>query len=310
MDGWRTATINRYALFVDIPHLPPQASLRRQRPLEQGQESRWLLTIPGGVSLDTSLHIHVRHEDVLSIEVGEGATVTFVVAPRESIEGMGVHHVDLRLEPHAEVTYLSLQTLPRNVQYTLRERAVIGQEASIRWHVVTLGGGNVDHALHSVIEGEGGRSDVSWMFFGSEDERQVLSVQNTFNAPRGGGEIMMKGIAQDRSHVAARGMIEIGPSGGGTTTYLTQSVLMLDATAKVDAVPGLAIKTNDVKASHSASVARVSPEDLFYFATRGIPVPTARRLYIEGFLGELVDRMPDPDVLALVRNAIAEKYAL
>ena len=65
-------------------------------------------------------------------------------------------------------------------------------------------------------------------------------------------------------------MIEIGPEGTGTDACLTQEVLMLDPTAKVDAIPALEIRTNDVKASHSASVSRVTEEDLFYFGSRGL----------------------------------------
>jgi len=60
---------------------------------------------------------------------------------------------------------------------------------------------------------------------------------------------------------------------------------MLDPTAKVDAVPALEIKANDVKASHSASVRRVTPLDLFSFAARGIEGKMARTMYVEGFLG-------------------------
>jgi Fe-S cluster assembly protein SufB/Fe-S cluster assembly protein SufD len=68
---------------------------------------------------------------------------------------------------------------------------------------------------------------------------------------------------------------------------------MLDPTAKVDAIPGLEIKTNDVKASHSATVSRVTSEDLFYFAARGIEETIARQMYIEGFLVEVVDKIED-----------------
>ena len=118
----------------------------------------------------------------------------------------------------------------------------------------------------------------------------------------------MKGIAQDKAHAAAHGIIMIGPQGNGTDTYLTQSVLMLDATAKVDAVPALEIKTNDVKASHSASVARVSPEDLFYFASRGIPAKEARQMFVEGFLGEVVQRFPDETAEKTIMNALRDAY--
>ena len=118
----------------------------------------------------------------------------------------------------------------------------------------------------------------------------------------------MKGVAEADAHASADGMIEIDLGGAGTKTYLTQNVLMLDATAKVDAVPGLEIKTNDVKASHSATVSRVTQEDLFYFAARGILPHDAKRLFVEGFLGDLAQRITDGDTREGLVGMIAGKY--
>jgi Fe-S cluster assembly scaffold protein SufB len=103
-------------------------------------------------------------------------------------------------------------------------------------------------------------------------------------------------------------MIEISPGGGGTDTYLTEDVLMLDRTAKVDAIPGLEIKTNDVKASHSATVTRVTPEDLFYFSARGIPEHEARAMYIQGFLSDLAQKIGDERSRLLVLREVERKY--
>jgi len=217
------------------------------------------------------------------------------------------HAIDLRLSERAEVSYISLSNASQDS--TVRHAATVGREASMHWYLATLGGENVDHVLQSEVVGEGGESGVDWLFFASGKEKMNLSVRNIFSAREGRGEVVMKGIAQDKAHAAANGIIMIGPQGTGTDTYLTQSVLMLDATAKVDAVPALEIKTNDVKASHSASVARVSPEDLFYFASRGIPAKEARQMFIEGFLGELVERFPDEAAREKVTEIIQSEYA-
>jgi Fe-S cluster assembly scaffold protein SufB len=117
----------------------------------------------------------------------------------------------------------------------------------------------------------------------------------------------MKGVAEHTAHVFCDGMIEIGLQGGGTDTYLTENVLMLDGTAKVDAIPGLEIKTNDVKASHSATVSKVTPEDLFYFATRGIDETEARQMYIQGFLGDLTAKITDTAVQDILLEQIEQK---
>ncbi len=80
---------------------------------------------------------------------------------------------------------------------------------------------------------------------------------------------------------------------------------MLDKTANVDAIPGLEIRTNDVKASHSATVSRVTEEDLFYFRSRGIDPVTARHMFVEGFLYDLAERIYNPDLRERVREVLA-----
>jgi Fe-S cluster assembly scaffold protein SufB len=137
-------------------------------------------------------------------------------------------------------------------------------------------------------------------------ERQELSVHNVFGAPHGGGEITLKGVAEDAAFATVNGMIEITERGKGTDTYLTEDVLMLDPTAKIDAVPGLEIRTNDVKASHSATVSRVTAEDLFYFRSRGIDAATARDMYVDGFLGDLLARIKHDDLRETLRKKLSD----
>ena len=115
----------------------------------------------------------------------------------------------------------------------------------------------------------------------------------------------MKAVAEGKAQTKLDGKIEIGLKGGGTNTYLTQNVLMLDTTAKIDTIPSLEIKTNDVKASHSASVSRLTAEDLFTFAARGIDEAEARRMFIIGFLKEAISGLPEE---TRILDAIEKKY--
>ncbi|TSC59426.1 MAG: Fe-S cluster assembly protein SufD [Candidatus Peregrinibacteria bacterium Greene0416_62] len=186
---------------------------------------------------------------------------------------------------------------------TIHQHANVAAGAHLHWINVTLGGG-IEQSLVSTCTGEGAVSTIDWAFRASGEERQSLSAKNIFSAAHGGGEITMKGVAEGRAHAAASGMIGIGPKGTGTHTYLTQNVLMLDPTAKVDVIPGLEIKTNDVKASHSATVSRVTPEDLFYFGARGIAIEEARRMYIEGFFADLLAKVADPAIRAQAQGAL------
>lgn len=217
--------------------------------------------------------------------------------------------IEIILEDEAVLNVLCLQSVPADAAVRIRQRTKVGSGAKLTLQNVSLGGNDVTHDLVSGIEGNDASSSVDWMFYVTGKERQKLSARNVFGGRNGAGEILMKGVAQDTAHVAANGLIEIGLKGGGTNTYLTQDVLMLDSSAKVDAVPGLEIKTNDVKASHSATVSRVTAEDLFYFAARGIPQEDAKKMYVLGFLGDMTGRIQNDAMRERVLADIERKYA-
>ena len=202
---------------------------------------------------------------------------------------------------------LSIVTIQEGEHCTIRQRSSIGAGAELHWHNVSLGA-ELSQTLLSEVTGDHATSSIDWISYVRGTEKQQLSAHNLFSVPNGRGEIHMRSVAEERGQAAQRGMIEIGLKGTGTDTYLTQEVLMLDRTAKVDAIPALEIRTNDVKASHSASVSRLTEEDLFYFSARGIPEEEARTMYIEGFLAGATDSIESPEIRELVRGRIEHKY--
>lgn len=186
---------------------------------------------------------------------------------------------------------------------TLVQRGRMGKEASLHWVNATVRSADLRWDLLSRVCGERSVSTVDWLLLGGGHDRQEASVRNSFEAPEGQGEITVHGVAEQDAVLRVLGAIVIGERGGGTRTFLTQNVLMLDATAKVDAVPALEIRTNDVRASHAATVARITEEDLFQFAARGIPSALARQMFAGGFLGSIVQRITSP----LLRNLVAQR---
>lgn len=272
--------------------IPAEASMERK-----------VVVIPVGQKSDT-IHVRISAQSHLSIVVGERSNAEVVI---EFEDG----DIDVSIEAfagaEAKVTVLTLQSASSE-KVTIRQRSSVAEGGSLTWQNVTLGGQDVTHDVVSTLTGHDATSNVDWVFYAKGSEKQTITARTVFAGKNGGGEMTLKGVAQDKAHVVCEGLIEIGLTGGGTNTYLTEEVLMLDATSKVDAIPGLEIKTNDVKASHSATVARVTDEHLFYFASRGIDKEEARRMFVLGFLGDLTQRIGSGSVREKVVSAIEEKY--
>lgn len=216
----------------------------------------------------------------------------------------------LRLDVHIGKDASAIVVLvipPGGKPVVTAQQSTVAAGGAIHWQMIVLGG-NVEQSIVSRLAGRGARSTIDVAFYATQSDRQRISAQNLFQAADGGGQITIKGVAEHKAHVVCNGMIDIGLQGRGTDTFLREEVLMLDPTARVDAVPGLEIKTNDVKASHSATVSRMNREDLFYFASRGIPEAQARRMFVRGFLDEIVNRIDDAETREHAGKLIARKY--
>ena len=86
------------------------------------------------------------------------------------------------------------------------------------------------------------------------------------------GDLLSKGIFQDRSRGFFKGLIDIQRTAMGTDSFLGEFAMLLDRKARSVAVPSLEIDQPDVRrASHSSSVGPIDENQLFYLETRGLP---------------------------------------
>lgn len=256
--------------------------------------SRSQITIPRGKSKNHSFKISEPNTH-LCVTAEESAQAEITVEIGGSGKTMCLA-MEVIVKKNAKVRVLCLNQAHAESRVHITQNGEIQEQGELHWQNMTLGGSDVSHSLVSRTFGEHAKSTIDWISYAKGKEKQQLSARNIFDAENGEGEVTMRGVAEEKAHVTSEGMIEITEKGRGTNAFLRETALMLDPTAKVDAIPGLEIRTNDVKASHAATVARVSPEDLFYFSSRGITEREARKMYIEGFLGDLMQHLPKQPV--------------
>jgi len=99
------------------------------------------------------------------------------------------------------------------------------------------------------------------------------------------GRVEVRGVVENGARVKLVGLVRIGEGAVNTDSFLSLKLLMLDDKSFALAEPELEIRNNEVKASHAASVGRIDEEQLYYLCSRGMERKEARRLIIDGFLG-------------------------
>ena len=121
------------------------------------------------------------------------------------------------------------------------------------------------------------------------------------------GRVVEKSILKNKSKSLFKGMIKINENAAHSNSFLSGRSILLDKDAKSDAIPGLEILTNDVKATHSASVAQMDEEQIFYMGTRCLSRAESERIIVEGFL-EPMSRSMSYQVRAWIAYLIESKW--
>ena len=122
-------------------------------------------------------------------------------------------------------------------------------------------------------------------------------------APETTSEQLVKGVAGGNAKGVFQGKIHIASHAVKTEGNQLHKALLLTDEAEIDCKPELEIFADDVKCSHGAASGELDEEQLFYMRARGIGEDEARRILIDAYLEDVINRIEEP----AVRDWIAEQ---
>lgn len=102
---------------------------------------------------------------------------------------------------------------------------------------------------------------------------------------------LYKGIAKDKSTGTFNGKIFVRKDAQKTNAYQSSKNILMSDDATINTKPQLEIYADDVKCSHGTSTGKVDTEALFYLKARGIGEENARKLLLQAFAQELIDKI-------------------
>ena len=207
----------------------------------------------------------------------------------------------------ARLRYVNVQNLGPRVSQVGYQSSRVGRDASLTSSVVALGGDYARVRTDSLIDGKGGSAQLNAVYFADGDRMHDFRTLQDHAAPASTSDLLFKGAVQDRGRSVYSGLIRVRKEARGTNAFQTNRNLVLSEGAAAESVPNLEILTEDVRCSHASAVGPINEEQRYYLESRGVPPEAAERLIVLGFLGEVLDRLPTPALVAGLRSTIARR---
>lgn len=216
---------------------------------------------------------------------------------------------DIRVARGARVDYCRVQTQAGGVISLGATRVWQERDSSFASAQFAFGGGISREELYIHLDGEGAEAQFDGFYFSKGHQHIDNYTLVEHRVPHTTSQQMYKGILDDEARAVFNGHVRIFRDAQKSNAAQVNKNLMLSRKAEVDTRPELEIDADDVKAAHGATIGQIDPEHVYYLQSRGISKSDAVKMLSHGFAQEIVFRMRNEKLRALMHTMVEEKLA-
>lgn len=236
-------------------------------------------------------HSTISRNIVFADESSKSTLVQELYSPNIQTQQAYLELMNTTVAANAQLDITTLQMMDQHAVTFSTKRTDLAQDSKVNWYSGLFGSMLSRYKIEYFLNGTGASSNDSEVIFGNNEQSFDIQTNVNHESPSTEGRVVEKSILRNKSKSLFKGMIRIKENASKSNSFLSGRSILLDKDAKSDAIPGLEIFTNDVKATHSASVAQIDEEQIFYLKTRCLSHEEAERTIVEGFLEPLSRKM-------------------
>ncbi|MFC5051515.1 Fe-S cluster assembly protein SufD [Rubritalea spongiae] len=227
-----------------------------------------------------------------------GDTSGLVIAMNDLIAGKG-----------SQLNYSAIQDLNLNSKIVQINNTEVERDANAKAFTLNVGASWARNESLSKLNGEGANSDMLSINLPSGEQKYDQRTFQHHAAPHTNSDLLYKNTLFGKAKTVFSGLIAVDEGAHYTDAYQTCRNLLMDDTTEANSMPGLQINADQVKCSHGSTAAAISDEEIFYLQARGIHPKQARQLIARGFSVEVIERLKNDALEALVLSYVDTKFA-
>ena len=118
---------------------------------------------------------------------------------------------------------------------------------------------------------------------------------------------LVKSVLEKKSKAVYQGKIFVSSEAQKTDGYQLSNAILLSENSEFNAKPELEIYADDVKCSHGSSSGSLDENSIFYLRSRGLNYKEAKKLLINGFLLDVIEKITDEEIKNLIKSLLGVK---
>ncbi len=198
------------------------------------------------------------------------------------------------------------KAINNNVKYSYNN---VKQEANSISETFILSSGSkfFKNEINCDLQGQHSSAFVNGIFdLDDENHHEIKSninhlVENTKSYQ------LVKSVLEKKSKAVYQGKIFVSSEAQKTDGYQLSNAILLSENSEFNAKPELEIYADDVKCSHGSSSGSLDENSIFYLMSRGLNYKEAKKLLINGFLLDVIEKITDEEIKNLIKDLLGVK---
>lgn len=213
------------------------------------------------------------------------------VASNNSAKVFQNHLSEVVVGENAKLNSYRLQNEDENCVQVNTVQTNVKRYGNYTTNTFTFNGAVVRNNLNIVLESDLCEAHLNGLFISANSRLIDNHTLVDHQKPNCQSNELYKGIAKDKSTGVFNGKIYVRKDAQKTNAYQSSKNILLSEEATINTKPQLEIYADDVKCSHGTSTGKVDPSALFYLKARGIGEESARKLLLQAFAQEVIDKI-------------------
>ncbi|MBF93729.1 MAG: hypothetical protein CMH58_01020 [Myxococcales bacterium] len=254
-----------------------------------------------------ALHGTCSYRHLIHLEAGVKADIVMTTSGDENTVAHLNEVTEVFLEAGAQ---LELTWVHRGGKGLIATQELVAQqheESELNINLFAFESGTLRHGIDVRQVGSDATVRVAGLSLPQQDEHVDYHLDLHHRAANGQSFQNFRGLVDTGGQAVVSGKVTVTESGVGSDAQQSLRGLLLGPWAEWDARPQLEIYTDDVTASHGATVGNFDPDALFFLRSRGLDEVVSRRLLAGAFAREIAEQVNDPMLADLLREAIDER---
>lgn len=266
--------------------------------------------VPSNIKSNRLLHIvlcglaTVRYPRLL-IKVEEGSSLEIVETTMSEGSGFTNLVTEIDVAQRASLQHLIIQGESPSSFHVAYQTARLALGAEYKAFVLQQGGHLARREMTVSLGGTQAKTTLDALLMGAAGNHLDLTSFIDHAAPHTLSDSVVRMVLGENARGVFQGKVLVRPDSLKVDGNQLAKALLLSRSAEADIKPELEIYADDVKCSHGAAVGELDEAQLFYLMTRGLSRNEARRLLIQAFFAEILERLPEGMLRTVAETRVA-----